>query len=63
MMMRQTAVDMENLLNVEEKRSVHMFRQKYLGISCLLILTHSFSFSLGYMLGYMSINSEGSNNI
>ena len=42
-MLRQTAVDLENLLQPEEK-SVHMFRQKYLGISCLLILTHTFVF-------------------
>ena len=63
MMMRQTAVDLENLLQPEEKKSVHMFREKYLGISCLLILTHTLCFSLGYMLGYMSIESEGSNNI
>ena len=31
MMLRQTAVDLENLLDHEEKKSVHMFREKYLG--------------------------------
>lgn len=62
-MLRQTGVDFENLLQPEEKKSVYMFRQKYLGISCLLILTHTFCFSLGYIVGYMSIESEGSNNI
>lgn len=53
-MLRQSAVDMENsqsLLSPEESNSVHMFRQKYLCISCILILSHGLSISLGFFAG------------
>jgi hypothetical protein len=57
MMLRQSAVDMENsqnLLGEGVDGSVYQARAKYLGITCCLILSYGMFFSLGFYEGYLA---------
>ena len=63
-MFRQSAVDMENsetLLMDDPDVSVYNARAKYLGVVCVLVLSHGLVFSLGFYGGYL-VSCDGSDS-
>ena len=54
-MIRQTAIDMENSRNLlSEYTETHVYQgqQKYLVITCCMVLSYSAFFTLGFFSGY-----------
>ena len=61
MMLRQTAVDMENSENLLDGETiVYNHGKKYLVGGCCLVISYGISFALGFFSGYNSNICDGS---